>query len=205
MTDNRFYYNIIPDYVFPENGSILELGSGDGSSQLNSRHRDKFLTSEYLGIDQRKNIKPKINVIDADFSKWAFWDGLDTQFDLIIAIASIEHCSLDTWSIIADGIYRRLRPSGHFVLVVPNNEHPEEYMELDYHTMMFSHRSAHVVFGITPKLLNFFWSGIKVSMVSKPVKWRGKNPFTSAFRFLQCLFTGKFGQKYILLGVWKKE
>ena len=57
-------YNIIPEKALKS--PILEVGAGEGLRQIECKHKDVFLKSDYLGIDLLKPIKSELNIIQAD-------------------------------------------------------------------------------------------------------------------------------------------
>ena len=201
MSDNRFYYNIIPDYVFPKNGSILELGCGDGTSQLQSRHAEKFKTLEYVGIDKRTDLEKNLNIVTADIRNYQ----PEFKHDLLLAIATLEHIPFSYWENLKWLIDVDTVKNGYVVIVVPDNQKLEEYYNSKDYKLAYQYNSIHEVFSISKDFLEKWLPNIQIKRIHKPVKWKGKNVFTSVFRWFQCLLTRKFRKRYILLGVWQKE
>ena len=200
MSDNRFYYDLIPEHVFSENCKILELGSGDGSSQLASRHAERF-KNNYVGIDKRNDIDPKLNVIQADILSFQ----PEIRHDLLLLIAFLEHIPFSQWQKIKELIAHYTNANGYVVIVVPDDQHLENYYNsLDYFRAA-QYDSIHEVFSITQGFLERWMPKMQVRRIYRPVRWKGRNWLTSLFRWVQCVLTRKFKRQYVLLGVWKKE
>ena len=62
--ERTFLYNHIPSRIMQ--GKILELGAGNQLYQLKSIHHEKFITSDYIGIDLDPPEKSPIKIIKQD-------------------------------------------------------------------------------------------------------------------------------------------
>jgi len=112
------HYNEIPDFVFT-GGGILDIGSNDGYGAYHSRHRERFLTSDYLGVDvgvfDFTYLEP---IIRSDFLKFE----TDKAFDTIIFSHLLEHFDIGRWPEIFDRLRGLLSDTGFLVVNVPYKE-----------------------------------------------------------------------------------
>ncbi|MHA1995608.1 MAG: class I SAM-dependent methyltransferase [Candidatus Hodarchaeales archaeon] len=210
------FYNQIPDFIFGDR--ILEIGARDGTPQLESRHREKFLNAEYIGLDLIKwTDSPPLNIqIKSIFD----FEVEPESFDLIISIAVFEHISFESWDKLFDICKNLTKPGGYIVLIVPDNQLLGEYVNSqDYKVGLAqlkeygSDANIHRVFSITPSVFRYFLPGCRTYRKRFPIKL--KNPGDSnwwiTIRFLKRLLTfhpyvwnGLLRKKNNLQVVWKK-
>ena len=114
--------NAIPDKWLEDTTSVLDIGCGNGESQVNSIHKNWFLEMDinnmYRGIDlqsipviQLTNIYDNIDVTKVFFE--------DNTFDLILAIHVFEHIPFHEWRDTIKRIFRWLKPDGYLIIGVP--------------------------------------------------------------------------------------
>ncbi|MFW9890115.1 MAG: class I SAM-dependent methyltransferase [Candidatus Thorarchaeota archaeon] len=214
---NHYYYDVLPDYIFPEKPTILEIGCGDGASQLASRHADKFRNAEYLGLDLRTDIAPKLNVIEGDILDFES----DQTFDIVLAIAVIEHIPFSAWPKLFRKMKGFVRPGGYLAVLVPHDERLSEYVDsADYHYCLEHYPDGehgvpcHVVHGITSHVISHFVPSATNIELRRQVRFReaGESRIKAALRFIRRFFAGHpyvwdglRRKKYVLLSIWKKN
>lgn len=213
---NSEYYDLIPDRVFSDGGSILELGSGDGSSQLGSRHADRF-RRDYLGIDFRDDLTPLLNVVQENFLDFE----TSERYDLVLAIAVLEHIPLSCWPLLFEKMSQWVKSGGHVVVLVPHDEQLRSYVTSeDYNFCKKNYPvigyggPCHVVHGITPKVLRHFLPAACVSEVRHHIVFRDpqESLVRASARFVKRLLTGhRFvwrglrRKKHLLVAIWRKS
>ncbi|MHA2142395.1 MAG: class I SAM-dependent methyltransferase [Candidatus Thorarchaeota archaeon] len=213
---NHYYYDVLPDYIFSENGKILEVGCGDGASQIASRHAERFQNSDYLGLDLRTDIKPKLNVIEANVLDY------ETQqtFDTVLAIAVVEHIPFSAWPKLFEKLKNMVRPGGYLAVLVPHDERLSNYIDsVDYHHCLTQYPEGdlgvpcHVVHGITGHVMSHFLPSARNIELRRRIRFRdeGESRVKAVFRFIRRFFTGHSyvwdglkRKKYVLLSIWKK-
>ena len=191
-------YNSIPYEVLKS--PILEFGPGEGLRQVQCKHKDVFLTADYLGIDLLKPEFPELNIIQGDILD--FESG--KQFQTIIMIGVLEHISLDQWPLVAEKLKSLCLKGGNVVLFVPHKESIDNYMV---------YKGDHLVYGITKKFMDYFFPGANISMIyDQRIRYGERFGFLKAAgRFVKSLiFLEKRALKIIpqrvgLLVVWSKE
>lgn len=217
----KTYYDDIPDYVFGK--TILDIGSGDGSSQLQSIHKDKFLSADYLGLDVRAPIlDKKMHIFSADIVNFEF----ETKrvWDTILAIAVMEHIPFSKWELLFEKLCSWVSPNGYLVVMTPSAENINNYI---YSKDYLSHKNnpmyglnspsnCHVVFDITPKLLRFVMPKAKIkelrcSISDIPFREDGESFLWAIGRLIKRILTfhpyfyqhiRKIGRKKHLLAIW---
>jgi len=214
----EIYYDSIPDYVFGK--TILDIGSGDGSSQLNSVHKDKFLLADYFGLDIRANILDnKMNIIHGDIVDFEFQK--EQVWDTILAIAVVEHIPFSEWELLFEKLRSWVAPNGYLVVMTPSAEKLDKYIHSkDYSSHknnplygLNSPSNCHVVFDITPKILRFVMPNAKVkelrcSVFDIPFREEGESVWWATLRLVKRIITlhpyiRKIGKKKHLLAIWK--
>ena len=110
------HYNELPDFVFKDNSSILDVGSRDGYGAWYSRHRNRFLQNDYLGVDvqsfQHHYLKP---IITNEFLQFE----TERKFDLIIFSHILEHFEIQQWTEVLTKLVGLLSDRGYLVINVP--------------------------------------------------------------------------------------
>lgn len=210
---NTYYYDLLPDYIFRENGTILEFGSGDGNSQVESRHASFFMSEGYVGIDIRTDISPKINIINSDVFEYE----TDTKFDTVLAIAVIEHIPFSYWPKLFDKLKSLTKEGGYIVILVPHDERLSDYITSEDYDHCLKHYPVvghgvpcHVVHGITEKVLQHFLPGADVIEVRRKLNFReeGEGLLRPTLRFVKRVLTRhkyirEFRKRYLLIAIWK--
>ena len=212
---NTYYYDLLPNNIFRENGTILEMGCGDGNSQVESRHKSHFLGKGYIGLDIRSDISPKINIMNAD----VFDYDTDDKFDTVLAIAVIEHIPFSNWPKLFDKLKTWTKKDGYMGILVPHDERLSDYItSLDYehclkHYPVLGHGvPCHVVHGITEKVLRHFLPGADVFEVRRKLNFReeGEGLLRPSLRFVKRVLTRHkyirdwwFRKRYLLVAIWK--
>lgn len=187
-------YDRLPEYIFANN--ILEIGARNGVPQLESRHRERFLNANYIGIDilDWKNESPlNIEIIDIfDFKSKS------ESFDLILAIAVFEHIIFSKWERLFEICLKLLKPNGYLVIVVPNNQLLGDFLKsIDYQTSKRLMRefnsdvSIHQVFSITPSVFRYFLPQCNIKKIRKKIIFRdsGETRRWACLRFIKRFFT----------------
>lgn len=214
------YYDSIPEYVFGKR--ILDIGSGDGSSQLGSIHKDKFLSAEYFGIDIRANVlDSKMHIFNADIVDFDF--DINCKWDTILAIAVIEHIPFSKWELLFKKLRSWVAPNGYLVVMTPSAEKLNNYI---YSKDYLSHKNnplyglgsksnCHVVFDITPKILRFVMPNAKVKELRKsfshvPFREDSESFLWAILRLIKRFVTRhpyvrNIGGKRHLLAIWKNS
>lgn len=189
-----FVYDFIPENLI--SGKILELGATnkyyDVPAQLVSKHKEKFLSDNYLGLDYDPPGNTNLNVIKQDL----FTFKPDIQFDTILAIDIIEHISLESWGSFFERVKLWLKPKGNLILSTPYNE-----------TCIYPHPYNHVVFGITGKTFIAFLPNARIQTVSHPNLFRGEgeNLFRCLLRYIKRRITNHYFVKYKLIVIYQKD
>ncbi len=153
-------YKAIPNKFL--NDKILELGSGNGITQLCSKHAERFLSKDYLGIDflvdkTYLNIF-NIDVFDFDFSSYSY--------NSLLAVAIFEHIDFYLWDRLFKTCLTNLNEKGYIIIIVPFKEKVEVFYSSTYPKTIQQMKennfySGHRVFYITKKVFKL--------MLGKPV------------------------------------
>lgn len=201
MSEN--YYDSIPEGVFFDNCSILDIGASDGKNQLFSRHRRFFENNRnYTGVEIRENLPSNglniitMNIFDYDTNK---------KFDVITALAVIEHIPFSKWLTLIKMMKSWLAPRGVIVVIVPHKEQLHDYIvSIDLQECLQINMPCHVTHGITARAIDYILPGATVIEQRRHIKFRESGePFPHAFlRFLKRFFTG---HKYVWDGLRRKE
>lgn len=118
------YYSDIPAY-FLRDKDIFEIGAGNGTNQLFSRHADIFrYDCSYFGIDKNRNDSPLLPILKKDILDMNV-EYLEDNFDTVLMMHVLEHIREDQWKTVFDKINCLLRPGGWLVIAAPYNE-PED-------------------------------------------------------------------------------
>ncbi|MCK5239734.1 MAG: methyltransferase domain-containing protein [Candidatus Thorarchaeota archaeon] len=213
MAGNSVYYNMIPDYVFAD--KMIEIGPGDGTSQLTSRHKDKFLSSDYIGIDLRPSGPDSLlKIVEGDLLEYETSETYGTVF----AIAVAEHIQVSKWAALFEKLKSWVAPGGYLIVLVPDDERVEDFIKGKdlkyYHEHYPPNVNCHVVFGINPNVLKYYMPGARVNRIRRQILLRepGEPMKRVVGRFLKRMVKGHhyawdgiLRKKHVLLGIWKKE
>ena len=190
-------YNIIPKEVL--RSPILEIGPGEGLRQVECKHKDVFLKSDYLGIDLLKPVNPELNIIQKNVLQF----DTDKKFKTIIAIGSLEHIALDKWPSVIEKLKNLCDNRGTIIIYVPYQESINKYM---------IYKGDHLVYGITKEFMLYFFSGANVKIIYDQMIRRHEESFLWAIgRWFKRLITlDKMVLKIIpkqigLLVIWEKS
>ena len=143
-------YNIIPEKALKS--PILEVGAGEGLRQIECKHKDVFLQSEYLGIDLLKPIKSELNIIQADILSFK----TDRKFKTIIMVGTLEHIALDKWPSAVQQLKDLCSAGGNIIIYVPYRESVNRYM---------IHAGDHLVYGITKEFMWHFFPNAYIKII----------------------------------------
>lgn len=118
---NKIIQNITKKYVKEEDAKFLEIGCGTGFvlQNLNKKFPSfSFFGSEIHleGIKFAKKRVPNATFIQLDATEMPF----ENEFDAIGAFDVLEHIDADT--AVMKGIYKALKPDGHFIITVPQHQ-----------------------------------------------------------------------------------
>lgn len=133
-------YNDIPKEIL--NGKLFEIGAGTGEHQFASKHKEFFLSNNYLGIDslapvlEREKMVKGINIIEANIFDF---DIIEGKYDSVIAIEIMEHIIITKWKELIQIMKDLLKTGGCLYITVPYNEKARFYKRY----------TPHLVFGIT--------------------------------------------------------
>jgi len=213
LVANSYYYDLLPDYILSD--KILEIGPGNGVSQLTSRHQKRFLEADYLGIDLRTPPEDcRLRVLEGDVFEYTTSD----HYGTVLAIAVVEHIPISKWPKLFKKLKSWVAPGGYLAVLVPDDERLESYVrsnDLKYYLKHYPpHVNCHVVFGITPSVLRVFMSGSKIRRIRRRLLLRQPNePLgRSLLRFFRRVLTlhpyawdGIMRKKELLLAIWRKD
>jgi SAM-dependent methyltransferase len=150
---NPLLYSAIPKYLL--RGTILDIGCGDCTSQLKSRHRERFISASkegrYLGIDI--NPSSRLNTISKDL----FTLSTRRTYDLVLLVEVAEHINEVRWSEMFNIIRGLVSPNGSLIVSVPYKEPRDSGMTNPNDVC------PHVVFGIDVKKMRSFLPNATVS------------------------------------------
>lgn len=194
-----YWYNLIPDEIITDK-SILDIGANNGLLQLGSRHKDKFLLNDYLGIDVNPPETVHLPIIQADLFNFK----PEKLYDLVICIEVLEHIALRDWSLAFKKLKSFTKKDGCLFITVPHNQHMNSYLhkmaKLPYH-------QKHVVFGITERTVHFFLNNADIHTVKHPSLWREPNEgyIKPTLRLIKRFLTRHHYFKHGIVAIWKKS
>lgn len=125
-------YNVIPDHILNDDTTILDIGSGNGISQLASKWGSYFQKADderrYLGIDITDFTHTYLSIEKLDFMKAPI---KEKSYDLVIALHFVEHFYLEDW----DQLFRKLKSfvsnDGYLLVACPYNQPSSAYDDFD--------------------------------------------------------------------------
>lgn len=151
-----YLYNAIPKEFIK--GKILEIGCGNGLSQILSKHSDAFQPVDYLGVDCIDFEPSYLNMVSGeavslDYSKH--------YYDTLLAVALIEHIDFYLWEDLLEKWKKNLSPGGHIIIITPFKERPDEHFNqyserVKESTARHGIYLGHRVFYITKKTFECF-------------------------------------------------
>ena len=196
----------MPEHVFGKN--ILEIGAREGTPQLQSRHREKFLQVGYTGIDLVEwEANPKLNIQITDVFHFS---AEPETFDLILAVAVFEHISFECWEELFKRCRNWVKTGGYLVIIVPDNQLLGEYVNgQDYQTALGqlgkwgTNVNIHRVFSITPPVFEYFLPHCRVIRKKYQIKYRdqGESWLWACGRFVKRVLTF---HPYVWQGILRK-
>ncbi len=131
----------IADYLaryFPEDGSILDLGSGYCDFINAARAREKWAVD--LHLDPEKHARKGVRCLRTDVADLSAVP--DASLDLVFASNLLEHLDDDKLGATLSQVNSKLRPGGRFIAIQPNYAHCYRQYFDDYtHVKVFSHVS----------------------------------------------------------------
>lgn len=139
------FYDDIPLKWLDGIDSLLEVGAADGWNLLNSIHAPMLKNIRYLGIDPVDQKTPYLNIVKADVMDFETTE----RFDAVLLCHVIEHIHLENWPTLFLKFKEWLNPGGRLIISCPFDE---EYDGIN-HSVEWS---PHVVFNITPSMLETF-------------------------------------------------
>jgi len=200
------HYDEIPDFVFKENITILDVGCGNGYGAFYSRHKYHFLQNEYLGVDVQSFDNHYLDtIITAEFSSFE----TEKRFDVIVFSHILEHFEIERWAEVLNKLVSLLSVHGYLVINVPFASDglggKEGWMR-------------HKVFQIDEKLLSqflHFHSFYRVGKKPHPIVFRdsGESIVWASLRFIGRILTNHkysavkryFASPARLVAVYQKE
>lgn len=198
-------YNLIPKKLLI--GKVFEVGAGTGQYQLASKHKEAFLSEDYIGIDSMSPIYDKdkmekdINIIKADIFKMSIFGG---KYDTVIAIEVMEHIVITKWKELVQKMKDLLKIGGYLYITVPYKEKARFYKGY----------TPHLVFGISEAIIKELLPEAELKISSHYGLWRGTEEdltkmtlktFLRGFRRLLFHRTYCSFLSYNLIIKWKKE
>lgn len=126
-------------------GKILEIGARWGQYQNLSIHQERFLSSDYHGID----IEYESDLIDIEKADVLEWDTTE-KYDVILALDVIEHIPYRDWPALFEKMRRWLKDRGHLIVSCPYKEKIADFSS----RFLKDYRMCHVVFGIDKRFLH---------------------------------------------------
>jgi len=179
-------------------GKILELGTGNRMIQLLSKHKEYFMSEDYLGYDLYPPNTSKLNILKGNILELDF---KANSFDLIICFDVLEHIRLDNWLLLSEKIKKWLVSHGLFIFTVPYNE--VAYLR----ESVIRDMPKHIVFGIREKTINQFFSGVSMKIYSHPYLWgiSGENLLWRICRGMKRVLKHDSFMKHTLYCKWVKR
>lgn len=197
------HYDKLPDYVFENAESILDVGCMSGLNALLSRHRQHFLAAEqrgdYLGLDIQQQEKQYLQPIVCDD---ILTTNISKQFDVVLCLHVIEHIPFEKWPQLFMILCDRVALCGYLVIRCPHDDPPE---------LNYGHQ--HLVFHIQPDMLRTFLPGARIFKQRRRYEHfrnEGESLIWAMGRFIWRILTRHY-YRYRLLGnyevvaIWKKE
>lgn len=194
-------YDMIPAQFL--RGKILEIGARWGQYQMLSKHKERFISEDYYGIDIEFD-ECSLNIERADVLEWETTE----KWDTILALDIIEHIPYRDWPVLFEKMRRWLRSGGHLIVSCPYKERianfPSRFLE--------DHKMAHVVFGIDKKLLHRWMPDAKFAFTwtYEFPRVEGERLIKSVLRAVKRIFTlHKYAFLWVprrrhILAFWKK-
>lgn len=191
-----FVYDLIPNGFIK--GKILEISAGNEEwssefpPQLKSKHRDKFVSKNYLGIDLEPPRNNLLGIIKQDVLTY----DPDTTFDTILMIDVIEHIPFEKWKVVFGKINSWLNPGGYLILSTPYNE-----------PYVSPHPWNHCVFEINEKMISTFLHNADIKIYSHPylLGTEEENKIWAFFRHVKRRLKNHPFLKYKLVVFWQKN
>lgn len=196
MVKLRTKYNHIDPQLIGK--TVFEIGVNE-ENLLDSKIRDKILTTEYLGLDivDRKNkILPTIkgDIINYHFQK---------KYDTILMIEVLEHLHFRDWEMVLNKLKKSLKVGGYLILSTPNNEKLNEYLN----RIPKDRYQIHTIFGITPNIFRRLLPDCKVKII-RWLRWRdeGESHVWAFGRFIKRLIIKRNHSPFVsnLIVTWKR-
>lgn len=174
-------------------GRILELGAGNNGVQLHTKHKQRFLSEDYLGIDLYPPTTNPPYIIEGDLRDISF---PRSSFDIILAFEVLEHIDFLFWAPIFENIKRWLKPNGYFVFSTPYNETARRY---DCY-------SPHAVFGIKETTFEPYFPQLQTTINPHPFLFGkvGESKVRRLLRGVKRIVTNHPFLKYNLYGIYQK-
>ena len=145
----KTHYDAIPSTLLQ--GTILDVGCGDGSNQRISKNWP--LLQHATGID-----------IDTDLFKYE----PPHLFDTVLAIHVIEHIDKEKWFCMFDRLCSWVKPNGYLIIGTPHKQDPRVYRKFKG-----PENQRHRVFDIDEELIE--------SYLGPVIAWTYKGPYSQSF------------------------
>ena len=211
---SHYLYKAIPEEFM--NGKILEVGCGNGLSQILSKHSNVFYPDNYLGFDCAAFEPNYLNIISGEAVSF---DYSSYNYDTLLAVALIEHIDFYKWEELLERWKENLNLGGHIIIITPFREKPEQFYnqyfekvkeETARHGTYLSHR----VFYITEKTFKcFLGKAHYFKRIKQALQFReeGETLLRAILRFVKRVLTrhpfvidNLLGKKKCMIFVYKK-